>query len=414
MSEQGLYILLLLIVTAGFGWEQYLRWRNAKHFGDALPPETQDIYDAEQYRKSMDYKRENHRFGRVQDAVSFILLLLMLLFKGFGRLYDALGHYFQSEWAQMMAYFGLLYLASFLISLPFSWYAVFRIEEKYGFNRSNLRLFVSDKIKSLVLTLLIGGLLLTAIWWFYRQTGTSFWIWAWVLISGFSVLMSMLYTDIIVPWFNKLTPLPEGELRDALEKLATKAGFRLRNIYVMDAGKRSTKANAYFSGLGPMKKIVLFDTLVDQMTPDEIAAVMAHEIGHYKHRHILRQIVLSVAITGLMFYMLSLVIDNAALARALGAKEASFAVGLTAFALLYEPFTVLTGWLSNSLSRRFEFQADAYAARYGYAGQLIGALKKLAARNLSNLTPDRLYVQFHYSHPPLDARIRSLIQKKSN
>ena len=412
MSEQGFYGLILLIVVAGFVWEQYLRRRNAKHFGDPLPPETQDIYDAEQYRKSMAYKRENFRFGLVHDTVSFVLLLLMLVFKGFGRLYDTLGNYFHNEWAQMMAYFGILYLASFLISLPFSWYAVFRIEEKYGFNRSSMRLFVLDKIKSLILTVLFGASILSVIWLYYRDTGKNFWIWAWLFVSGISILTSMFYTDIIVPWFNKLTPLPEGELRDALEKLARETGFRLRNIYVMDAGKRSTKANAYFSGLGPRKKIVLFDTLIEQMQPDEIAAVMAHEIGHYKHRHILRQILLSVVVTGLMLYLLSLVIDNETLARALGAKGASFAIGLTAFALLYEPFTVLTGWLTNSLSRRFEFQADAYAARYGYGEPLIGALRKLAARNLSNLTPDRLYVQFHYSHPPLDARIR-MLKKKS-
>ena len=408
MTAQAVWWILLLVLTAGFVWEQYLDLLNAKRFDAPLPPEVDDVFDAEEYRRSMDYKKTYYRFGLWKSLMWFVLVAAALLTGFFGRLDAWLTRYVQDDFWRAMAYFAVLYVLQWVISLPWEVYATFRIEEKFGFNRRTPGLFAADQIKSFLLGLVLGGLILGAVVWFYERTGPYFWLWAWGVISGFSLLISMFFTDLILPLFNKLTPLPPGELRDKLEALATETGFRLRDIYVIDGSKRSSKANAFFSGIGPRKRIVLYDTLVDEMTSDEITAVLGHEIGHYRHGHVRKQLLLSVLTTGVMLFLFSLVVDRPEVAGALGAAAPSFQIGLTAFALLYGPVSELTAWFTNSLSRHFEFQADAFAARYGYAGSLTSALKKLAGKHLSNLTPHPLYVRFRYSHPPLAERIKHL------
>lgn len=299
-----------------------------------------------------------------------------------------------------------------LLTIPFDWYDTFVIEDRFGFNKTTRKTFVTDKLKSWLFGIVIGGLLLAAILWLYLWLGTSFWWVACIVVVAFSMLMNMFYSEWIVPLFNKQTPLEEGELRNAIEKFANRAGFKLNNIYVIDGSKRSTKANAYFSGLGPKKRIVLYDTLIDDLSTEEIVAVLAHEIGHYKHKHTWQMMGVSVMNTVLMFFLLSLVLNSSVLAEAMGRGTPSFPLALVAFGLLYTPLGLLTGIGINALSRRNEYQADAFAASFGLANALIGGLKKLSVKSLSNLTPDSLYVKVYYSHPTLLQRMAALQKYK--
>ncbi len=411
-GSEILQLIILLLVIADFFWEQWLKYLNAKRLDAPIPGEVRDIYEPEEYRRSLEYNRANYRFSCIRAWFSFVLLILMLAFGGFGYLDAWVRTLTDNPYQQALLFFGILFGVSFLLSLPFDYYDTFVIEEKFGFNRSRLKTFIADQIKSFLLTILLGGGILFLVQMFYLQTGKSFWWIAWLTVSVILLIINLLYSDLIVPLFNRQMPLPEGELRDRIFKTAKKAGFSLKDIYVIDGSKRSTKANAYFSGFGPRKRIVLYDTLIDQLTTEEILAVLAHEIGHYKHKHILRQMLLTVALTGVSFYLFSLVIDNSSVAEALGTNHPSFHIGLVAFALLYQPFSRLTGWLLNRLSRKYEFQADRFAAGMQLSGDLISALKKMAAKHLSNLTPHPLYVEVHYSHLPLHERIKNLSNEK--
>jgi STE24 endopeptidase len=285
---------------------------------------------------------------------------------------------------------------------------VFHIEEKYGFNKTTPKLFVFDKLKGWLLTIILGGGLMALFFWFYQVFGSLFWLYAWGVMVFFMVFMAMFYSNLIVPLFNKQTPLEDGELREAIQAFSDKAGFKLKNIYVIDGSKRSTKANAYFTGLGSKKRIVLYDTLIKQLSVNEIVAVLAHEIGHYKKKHSIQGIALSVIQTGLMLFILSLFISNTNFSKALGVELPGIHIGLIAFGILFSPISTILGIGMNILSRRNEYQADAYAASFGLADDLIGGLKKLTKNNLSNLTPHPAYVFFHYSHPTLLQRMRKI------
>jgi len=267
---------------------------------------------------------------------------------------------------------------------------------------------VLDKLKGYGMTLILGGGILVLIIWIYTLTPTYFWLWAWLVVTGFSLFMTMFYSQIIVPLFNKQTPLGEGELRTQIEKFALKSGFKLDNIFVIDGSKRSTKANAYFSGLGSKKRIVLYDTLMDKMTVEEIVAVLAHEVGHYKHKHTLINFLISLPYTLVLFFAFGFILQSDVLAQALGANEASFHLNALAFSILYSPISLVLDTAMHVLSRKFEYQADAFAAKYGYGSQLESGLKKLTATSLGNLMPHPLYVFFHYSHPTLFQRITAI------
>jgi STE24 endopeptidase len=259
---------------------------------------------------------------------------------------------------------------------------------------------------------IIGGGLLALIIYIYQLTTTQFWIYAWIVITAFSVFMVLFYSNLIVPLFNKQTPLPDGDLKSAIEAFATKVGFKLDNIYVIDGSKRSTKANAYFTGFGAKKRIVLYDTLINDMTTNELVAVLAHEIGHYKKHHVIWSLLLGVVQTGITLFLFSLFVGSADLSAALGVESPSFHIGLVAFGLLYSPISMITGLLLNVFSRKNEYEADAFAAKYFSATELASALKKLSVKNLSNLRPHPLYVFFHYSHPTLLQRLKALDRKK--
>ena len=307
-----------------------------------------------------------------------------------------------------LIFFGIIMIASDILTLPFSYYKTFVIEEKFGFNKTTRKTFWLDKIKGWIMTIIVGGALLSAVMWFYESTGEYFWLYAWGLITAFTVVMNMFYAKLIVPLFNKQTPLEEGELREKISQYAETVGFKLSKIFVIDGSKRSTKANAYFSGFGSEKRVTLYDTLINDLDDEEIVAVLAHEVGHYKKKHIIFNLITSILLTGLTLFILSLFISNPVLSNALGVEIPSFHIGLIAFGLLYSPISEITGLIMNVFSRRFEYQADNYAKQTFKAEPLISSLKKLSKNSLSNLTPHPAYVFMHYSHPTLLQRIQNL------
>ena len=408
MSAQLLFYLIIGIVILDFIFDQVLDYLNTKHFRDPIPDELNDVYNAEEYEKSQNYKIEKNKLSQYTSWISFIGLVLVLIFEGFAFVDEIARDLVSHPILVAFVFFGILMLASEIISTPFSYYATFVIEERFGFNKMTPKTFWIDKLKGLILGSIIGGLLLGLIIWFYQIYPDTFWIYAWVLISVFSIVMNMFYAKLIVPLFNKQTPLEDGILRDKIEAYAQKVGFKLDNVYVIDGSKRSTKANAYFSGFGSQKRITLYDTLIKDLSEDEIVAVLAHEVGHYKHKHIFYNLSLSIITTGVTLWLLSLLVGNPLLSQALGVQQPGFHIGLVAFGILYTPISTFTGLLMNVLSRKFEYQADNYA-KNTFAGQyLISSLKKLSQKSLSNLTPHSLYVKVHYSHPTLLQRIKNL------
>jgi STE24 endopeptidase len=402
---QLLFIAIIVILILDFGLERTLAFLNIKESGKPLPALLSHIYDPDKYAKQQDYFRTNSRFGMLTSTFSFLITLIMFSFGGFAWLDGLVQQYVQHPIGTPILFFGILFIANDIIGIPFDWYDTFVIEERFGFNKVTPKLFILDKLKGYAMTVVLGGGILFAIIWIYTLTPTYFWLLAWGVITGFSLFMTMFYSQIIVPLFNKQTPLGEGELRTEIEKFATKTGFNLDNIFVIDGSKRSTKANAYFSGLGAKKRIVLYDTLMDKMTTQEIVAVLAHEVGHYKHKHTLINFLISMPTTLLLFFVFGLILQSDALSQALGGTTASFHLNALAFSILYSPFSMLLDIFTNVLSRKFEYQADAFANKHGYGSELQSGLKKLTATSLGNLMPHPLYVFFHYSHPTLYQRL---------
>lgn len=408
MSPQSVFNIIIAIIVIDFLIDKVLDYLNARHFDDPIPSALQDVYNEEEYYKSQQYKKENFRFSTVSSTFSILVTLAFFLFQGFAFVDKIARNISQNELVISLIFFGIIMLASDLISTPFSYYQTFVIEEKYGFNKTTKKVFITDKIKSWLLMIILGGGILALIIWFYERTGPQFWIYAWMLVAAFSLFMTFFYSTLIVPLFNKQTPLEEGALKTALENFAHKAGFNLDKIFVIDGSKRSTKANAYFTGFGSKKRIVLYDTLINDLTTDEIVAVLAHEVGHYKRKHVIFNMVVSLLLTGFTLYILSFFINSKLLANALSIAEPSFHVGLIAFAILYSPISEITGLAMNYISRKFEYQADDYAKAHFNAAFLISSLKKLSKNSLSNLTPHNAYVFMHYSHPTLLQRVRNL------
>ncbi len=410
MTPQILFYIIISILIIDFIIDKIIDNLNAKHFDDKIPEELTDVYNKEEYKKSQAYKKENYKFSLITSAFTILLTLAFFIFKGFAWIDQIARSYSDNEILITLIFFGIIMLASDIISTPFSYYQNFVIEEKYGFNKSTKKLFFSDKLKGWFLSILIGGGILALIVWFYQKTGDNFWIYTWIFIAVFSIFMTLFYSSLIVPLFNKQTPLEKGELRSQIEDFANSVGFKLDNIFVIDGSKRSTKANAYFSGFGPKKRIVLYDTLINDLDNDEIVGVLAHEIGHYKKKHVFINMLLSILLTGFTLYILSLLINNSLLSQALSVEKPSFHIGLIAFGVLYSPISELTGIIMNYISRKFEYQADDYAKDKFNADSLISSLKKLSKNSLSNLTPHNANVFVHYSHPTLLQRVINLKQ----
>jgi STE24 endopeptidase len=408
MKPEVLFYIIVGIVIFSYILGRILEYLNATWYDQELPEEVNDVYDKDQYKKSQNYKKVNHKFSIITGTFSLLLILAMFFLEGFAFVDQIVRTVTTNPILMALLFIGILMFASDVINTPFSLYDTFVIEEKFGFNKTTPRTYILDKVKGWLLGAVLGGGILAAVIWFYQLTTNYFWIIAWVFISLFSVFMSMFYSSLIVPIFNKQTPLEEGELREKIMRLSEKVGFKIKNIFVIDGSKRSTKANAYFSGLGVKKRIVLFDTLIEELSHDEILAVLAHEIGHYKKKHTLIGVILSIIQSGIILYIFSLFVDNPLLSEALGVSETSFHIALITFGFLYSPISTLLGLGLNVMSRKHEYQADRFAGEKFKPKALIDALKNLSRKNLSNLTPHPVYVWFNYSHPTLLQRIRAL------
>ena len=408
MNELIIFWVIIGIVTADYIFEQLLDILNYNSQKTILPEEVSDIYDQEQYQKSVQYHKTRSGFSFLTSAFSFVLAFALLYTGFFGWLDGALRPFFENEVMLSLTYFAVLFVASDILTIPFQWYSTFVIEEKFEFNKTTPKLFFVDKVKGYFLSILIGGLLGYLLLMLIDQIGPSFWWIFWIVSALFMVFMNMFYTSLIVPLFNKLKPLEDGDLKSSIFAYANDVKFPLDNIYVIDGSKRSSKANAYFSGIGKKKKIVLYDTLIENHTDEELVSVLAHEVGHFKKKHVYWSLFLSVLQTGIILFIMSLMIFNKELFLALGGQEIAIHLNLIAFVLLFTPISKVTGLLFNVLSRKNEYEADAFA-RETYNGEaLIKALKKLSGNNLSNLTPNKLFVFFHYSHPPLLQRLEAL------
>jgi STE24 endopeptidase len=408
MTPEILFYTILSIIIVNFIFEQIIDFKNAQWFSKPIPPLLSDVYDAEKYKQQQNYKFENYRFGTISSCISFVLMCVMLIFKGFAFVNQIVVQLTDYYILQTLLFFGICFGAMLIISIPFSIYDTFVIEKKYGFNKTTPKIFVTDILKSLLLNIIISGALFAAIVYIYTLTTTYFWLLAWGLITGFSLFMGVFYSTLIVPLFNKQTPLDEGELKTAIMNFAGKADFNISNIFVIDGSKRSTKANAYFTGLGKRKRIVLYDTLIQEMNTDEIVAVLAHEIGHFKHKHIYKSMFYGILQMGALLFIFGYFASSNELSAALGVAHATFHIALIAFAIIYSPISTILGIFSNIQSRKNEYQADDFTKQHGISTSLITALKKLSSHNMSNLTPHPWTVFLAYSHPPLYERVKNL------
>ena len=408
LSSDIILNIFIVLVIFNFLFTTVLEYLNDKNWKDNIPDEFKDFYDAESYIKAKNYKISRGKLSTVSSSLSFVFTLAMLYFFGFGLLSDLANSFSDSVILQSSAFFMILYLFNFVIGIPFSYYSTFVIEEKFGFNKTDIKTFILDKLKGLIITsVLILGLTSLAVL-IIDFFSTGFWLWLWLGLSILMILLNMFYADLIVPIFNKLTPLENGELRDKIEAYSKKVGYSLKNIFVIDGSKRSSKANAFFSGLGPRKTIALYDTLIQKHSDEELVSVLAHEVGHYKKKHIFISMILTIFQLGIMCYLFELCMSYDLIANALGSSTMNFHIGIIAFSFLYSPVGLIIGVLMNILSRKNEFEADNYAKETYDGNSLSLALKKLSVDSLSDLYPHPFYVFIHYSHPPLIQRLSKL------
>lgn len=408
LSPSSLLILLLSITAVSYLIGLAIDLLELSSTRTELPPEVTAFYDPEKYAQSVRYHREHGRFSLWTGALGFVASFLMLLTGGFGWLDHQLRYWVTGDLPLALAFFGVLALASDLLGTPFQWYSTFVIEARYGFNKTTARTFWLDKFKGYALGALIGGAMMAAMWWLIAWAGDQFWIWFGLVAAGVMLVLQLVYTSWLLPLFNKLTPLADGPLKTAIEAFATRAQFPVQHILVLDGSRRSSKANAFFSGFGRSKKIVLYDTLIEKHTTDELVAILAHEVGHYKKRHIVSGYILSVVQVFFMLFILAQMLHSETLSLALGAGEVAMHVNLIAFAILISPLSGVLGIWMNALSRRHEFEADAWARHHFSGAALASALKRLSVESLSELYPHPAYVWLHYSHPPLLARLQAL------
>ncbi len=385
------------------------RQLNRKALSPELPDEFKGTFDADKYRKSQDYTRAGIGFENISSTFMTLMTLLFIICGGFNLLDIWASNFGFGEIGTGLIFFAGLAILSDIISIPFALYQTFVIEEKFGFNKTDLKTFIIDKLKGYLLGGILGGILLSGVLLFFSTAGQFAWAWCWLFIVVATLAIQYIAPTWILPLFNKFTPLEEGELKDKIEHFAQQNGFKISGIFMIDGSKRSTKANAYFTGFGKKKRIALFDTLINELSTDEIVAVLAHEIGHSKLGHIRKMIIMSIINTGIVFLLMSLFLGNKELFAAFGMQNISIHAGLIFFALLYTPISAVLAIFSNAKSRKHEFEADNFAAATTKTpSALISALKKLSASNLSNLTPHPFYVWLEYSHPPVLKRIENL------
>ena len=409
MDGKTLLIIIVAVMVLSYIWEELLTLLNLKHSKQPIPAELAEIYSEEELEKQRKYQKANTRFGFLTSALTFILSLGMIVSGGFAYVDNLVISWVgKGEIVSALVFVGVLFLAQDILTLPFQWYSTFKIEERFGFNKMTPKTFILDKIKGYFLAGIFGGLILWAMLALIIEMGENFWIIFWAVIAVLMLLLNMFYASLIVPLFNKLTPLEDGDLKTAIQNYCSTVNFSLDNVFVIDGSKRSSKANAFFSGMGKKKKVVLYDTLIESTTTEELVAVIAHEIGHYKKKHIIYTMVLSVLNMGFILFVLSKLLFNKELSVALGADDLRYHLNLITFGLLFSPISKIVAIFMNLFSRKNEFEADAYATTTFNGTDLISALKKLAKNNLSNLHPHPLFAFYHYSHPPLKQRFDSI------
>ena len=408
MDSQSVLFIFIGLTIFNFLFTTVLEYINDKNWKESIPNDLEGFYDSDKYQKAKNYKIERGKISLLNSSISFVITLLMLFFFGFGLISEYAVSFSDSTIIQSCIFFMIFHLLTTFLGMPFSYYSTFFIEEKYGFNKTTLKTFIVDKIKGLFISSLFIIVLTSLAIVLIEYFSTGFWIWLWIGLSLFMVFLNMFYADLIVPIFNKLTPLENGELRSKIESYSKKVGYSLKNIFVIDGSKRSTKANAFFSGLGPRKTIALYDTLIEKHTDEELVSVLAHEVGHFKKKHILVSMFLTILQLGIMCYLFELCMNMEVIASSLGSSKMNFHIGIIAFSFLYSPIGLITGVLMNILSRKNEYEADKFA-KDTYNGNFLElALKKLSVDSLSNLYPHPLYVFVHYSHPPLLKRLARL------
>ncbi|MBP9758384.1 M48 family metallopeptidase [Candidatus Dojkabacteria bacterium] len=401
--------LLIAIIILSELFTLSIEYLNYKNWSPEIPKQLKNFIDEKKYKKSQAYNKVNQKFGFIESLFSTGIMIIALLFGFFGYIDNYINSNLTTNGTLVtLIFFGIIFIGFDLLTTPFSIYNTFVIEEKFGFNKTTVKTFILDKIKGYLLTVIIGGIVLFLFKTFYDFAGNLFWLYAWITITIISLFISVFYTNLIIPIFNKLKPLEKGELRDEIENYSKKVKFPLDKILIMDASKRSTKGNAFFNGLFGKKNIVLFDTLIEKHSKNELVAVLAHEVGHFKGKHVQKLILMGIMQTGIMLFLLGVFINNPQFSEALRSASPSFHLGLIAFGLLYTPISLITGVFSNIVSRKYEFEADAYGKKTYGGNHLAAALKKLSIDNLSNLNPHPAYVFVNYSHPPVLERIMRL------
>ena len=417
MAPEVWFLIIMGLVIFNYLFSNILDYLNHKNWKDEIPSELKDFYDKKKYKQAKQYAISKNKIGLLSSTTSFLLIVSLLVFNGYGYI-DQLVNSFSlnlflpfeinNSFTESGIFFLILFTLNLIISIPFSYYNTFVIEENFGFNKTSKSTFFFDIIKSSMLSILIGGFLLFLALYLFDSLNDGFWLYLWIGLSLLMVFINMFYADLIVPIFNKLTPLENGELRKKIENYSKQVGYLLKNIYVIDGSKRSTKANAFFSGLGPRKTIALYDTLIEKHSENELVAVLAHEVGHFKKKHVFSGLLMSVIQIGVMTFFFELCLKLPEISQALGGSDVSFHLGLIGFTIIFSPISMMSGILMNYISRKNEFEADSYAKETYNGDDLSLALKKLSVDSLSNIYPHPLYVFFHYSHPPLIKRLRAL------
>lgn len=406
--EVTVKILVLLIIIGVFLFELCLSILNYQNRNAKIPEVVDDVYDDESYQKYQAYSMENFKFALIVRGIRILFIVILLISGFFVWLDKEISSIFNHFYLDILIFLFVYFIITFVIDIIVSYIHTFKIEEKYGFNRSTKKTFFIDKLKSFNLTIIFGGGLLYLLLVLHRNTGDLFFVYAWLVLTVIVLIINLIYTSVLVPLFNKLKPLEEGSLRSKIEDFAHSVGYEIDRISVMDASKRSSKLNAYFSGFGKSKRIVLYDTLIEKMSEDEIVAVLAHEIGHNKHKHIIFNLIQTVLTLSVYVLLLALFLNESIFSLAFGFDDINLGFNLILYALLLSPVLVIISFLSVFISRKFEYQADNFVKVNGHGDDLISALKVLAKENFSNLTPHPLYVKLFYSHPPVAKRIQAI------
>ena len=402
-------VIILITLSIDFVLHFAADYLNLKGLRSDLPDAFIGVYDQDRYRKSQEYLRVNTRFGWITGTFNVVVVLVFWFSGGFNLLDNWVRAFGYGPIPAGLIYIGMLMLLRTILFLPFNIYDTFVIEERFGFNKTTLKTFVLDLFKMLGLSVLLGGIVLSGVLAFFQYAGDNAWWYCWIGVSLFMLAMQYIAPTWIMPLFNKYKPLEDGELRDAIFSYAGKIQFSLNNVFVMDGSKRSAKSNAYFTGFGKHKRIVLFDTLIEKHSVPELVGVLAHEMGHFKKKHILKMTIMGIGQMGLMFFLLSFFISYGKLFDAFYLDQPSIYAGLIFFGMLYAPLDFFIGFFAQMISRKNEYAADRFAAETTKdPASMIHALKKLSAHNLSNLTPHPFYVLLNYSHPPILERIRTL------